>query len=429
LQGLCRETVESEATRCRDVTRTSPLGDAPPATVIDSTEDMSDFVPLPEDSTKIAIEKTEQGSRITLSGFVSGATLQRLATAFQSKEAREVFESEVKRHTEVWRNHTSPAERKTPFVVPQLCFRFDGALELAEKDTFLDAGGWRLLDYSPELGAADFRLTETGVQWEIDLSSAGKLTEKAVGKAEQYDLDLVDTGWTANQLCAWLERKVRQPDTAQPNLMEFVRRALAFLTEKRNLPLTALVRWKFILAKVLKQKIGQHREVAAQDRYQEALFGPEAAVETSFSFAFSFSPNGYAPHWNYVGYPYEFQKHFYANVGELKNKGEEYECAKALDLTEGVKHWVRNLERRDFWLPLSDRRFYPDFMAELNDGRTLAVEHKGEIYATNDDSKAKCNIGDLWEETSSGKALFLMTVIEKGGKTLIEQIAAKIGSV
>ena len=89
-------------------------------------------------------------------------------------------------------------------------------------------------------------MTETGVQWEIDLSAAGKITEKAIGKAEQYDLDLVDTGWTNNQLCSWLERKVRQQYITQPVLLEYVRRALAYLLEKRALPLTALVRWKFV---------------------------------------------------------------------------------------------------------------------------------------------------------------------------------------
>jgi type III restriction enzyme len=65
-------------------------------------------------------------------------------------------------------------------------------------------------------------------------------------------------------------------------------------------------------------------------------------------------------------------------------------------------------------------------VAELTDGRTLVVEHKGEIYATNDDSKEKCNIGDLWEEKSGGAALFLMTVVEKNKPNLFEQIAQKI---
>jgi type III restriction enzyme len=333
---------------------------------------------------------------------------------------------EAKRHIAVWQVHTSPAQRGVPFVVPQLCFDFDGELELAEQDAFLEARGWSLLNYSAELSEVEFALTESGVQWEIDLNVTGKITERAVGKADKYDLDLVDTGWTQNELGRWLERKVRQPDITQPVLLEFVRRALVYLVEKRGLPLTALARWKFILAKVLVQKISVHREQASSDRYQQSLFGKEATVETSFTFEFDFKPTGYAPHWLYAGHPYQFQKHYYPTVGELENKGEEYECAKALDMTGKVKHWVRNLERRGFWLPLAKSKFYPDFVAELTDGRILALEHKGEVYATNDDSKEKCNVGELWEEKSSGKAIYLMTFIENGKPGLFEQIAAKI---
>jgi type III restriction enzyme len=124
-----------------------------------------------------------------------------------------------------------------------------------------------------------------------------------------------------------IERKVRQPDITQPVLLEYVRRTRAFLVEKRALPLTALVRWKFVLAKVLAAKINLHREEASSARYQENLFGPQAAVETSFTLKFDFVPTGYSPHWTYLGHPYQFQKHYYA-VGELKNKGEEYDCAK-----------------------------------------------------------------------------------------------------
>ena len=95
--------------------------------------------------------------------------------------------------------------------------------------------------------------------------------------------------------------------------------------------------------------------------------------------------------------------------------------------------WTRSnigcetLIRRGFWLPLAKRKFYPDFVAELTDGRILVVEHKGKVYATNDDSKEKCNVGDLWEDKSHGKALFLMTVIEQGKPEVFDQIAAKIG--
>jgi len=57
-----------------------------------------------------------------------------------------------------------------------------------------------------------------------------------------------------------------------------------------------------------------------------------------------------------------------------------------------VKYWIRNLVKRDhasFWLPLAHGEFYPDFVCELNDGRMLVVEYKGEAYATNDDSAKK----------------------------------------
>lgn len=65
---------------------------------------------------------------------------------------------------------------------------------------------------------------------------SGENYRKAIGKADQFNLDLVDTGWTDQQLCRWLERKARQQDITQPVLLEFVRRALAYLIEKRTFP-------------------------------------------------------------------------------------------------------------------------------------------------------------------------------------------------
>ncbi len=171
---------------------------SPPPTVIELSEDItSDFIPLPEEEAAIAVEKTEEGSRVNLTGNVSEETINRLTAVVHSDQLRENVEAEARRHRAIWQNHVSPAQRGVPFLVPQLCFTFDGDLEPAEKETLLDASGWSLLDYSPELTEAEFRLTETGVQWEIDLSVAGKITEKAIGKAEQHDLDLVDTAGRA----------------------------------------------------------------------------------------------------------------------------------------------------------------------------------------------------------------------------------------
>lgn len=409
-----------------DTPQTPLFAAEPPQTIFELAEDISAFALSPQERATLTIEKTEDGSRITFTGDVNEETLARVSAAVTSAEARASLQREAKRHKAVWQVYLSPAQRKVPFSAPQLCFELDGELEVADKNTFLDATGWNLLDYPTDIPEADFRLSETGIEWEIDLSATGKLTERAVGQAEQQNLDLIDSGWTTEQFCQWLERKTRQPDVTQPVMLEYIRRAVAFLIEKRGFALSALVRWRFILAKVLLQRIGLYRDRASATTYQQTLFGPQAAVETSFSFAYDFASRSYAPHWTYVGHPYQFQKHYYAAIGELDNKGEEYECAKAIDMTGSVKHWVRNLERRCFSLPLAKGNFYPDFFCELTDGRVLAIEHKGKVYASNDDSKEKNNIGALWEKMSGGKALYLMTIVAKDLPPIFEQIAAKI---
>lgn len=89
---------------------------------------------------------------------------------------------------------------------------------------------------------------------------------------------------------------------------------------------------------------------------------------------FTFEENRYAPNSVYAN-GYTLQKHYFPKVGELESQGEEFECAVFLDTHSKVWYWVRNLPRRDysFWLQTSTDKFYPDFVALLNDGRILVV--------------------------------------------------------
>ncbi len=104
-------------------------------------------------------------------------------------------------------------------------------------------------------------------------------------------------------------------------------------------------------------------------------------------------------------------KHSVRTIGELQPDGEEHDCAAFIDGLEPVKRWVRNLDRRpdaSFWLQTSTDKFYPDFVAELVDGRILVVEYKGEDRWSNDDSKEKRAVGELWAERSGGGCIFVM---------------------
>lgn len=82
----------------------------------------------------------------------------------------------------------------------------------------------------------------------------------------------------------------------------------------------------------------------------------------------------------------------------------------AIDDHPLVKHWVRNIVRgaNSYWLPTSTDRFYPDFVAELTDGRLLVVEYKGAHLMHDPDTLEKANIGSRLAEVSDGQVLFWM---------------------
>ena len=133
---------------------------------------------------------------------------------------------------------------------------------------------------------------------------------------------------------------------------------------------------------------------------------------------------------------FRFKKHYYPVIHDLREKrndgtpAEEFVCARAIDGLSSVKHWVRNVERDDrfsFWLPTATDYFYPDFVAELNDGRVLVVEYKGAHLIDLADTREKDQIGRQWEASSGGKCLFLMAVADDNGRDVATQIAEKIG--
>jgi type III restriction enzyme len=59
----------------------------------------------------------------------------------------------------------------------------------------------------------------------------------------------------------------------------------------------------------------------------------------------------------------------------------------------------------------------------LNDGRLLVVEYKGDMLATNDDSREKNAAGEYWSNKNAGKCLFVMAVAEdSNGRNVFQQI-------
>jgi len=314
--------------------------------------------------------------------------------------------------------------------LPQLCLKQGELWELLDSDAFLySLGEWSLLDYPAEL--PNFNLVQTAHTFEVDMDGK-KLSYRLADQNQAYNLDWVSSNVSENDLLFWLEPQVRQIGLIPSQLRGFLARLIPYLTKSRGLPLTGLVRSKYVLARAVSEQIESYRLQAADKGFQYALFEENESLETRFDHVFEFSPGYYPARPPFYQGRYAFTKHFYPEIEDLKEEGEEFECAKLLDSHPKVKFWIRNLVNRDgaaFRLPLAKGWFYPDFVAELEDGRIFVVEYKGKVYATNDDSREKRAVGEFWAKKSSGRCLFLMAEKKNAqGKGVFQQFDEVIGS-
>ncbi|MBF0555281.1 MAG: DEAD/DEAH box helicase family protein [Nitrospirae bacterium] len=382
----------------------------------------------PDVAERVQVETRPDGTvTVTVHGEITDELEKRIVDA-ATPEQREALRASVGRHRVMHRNSVSPAARGEKFAVPRLFLNIQGEIELAEESLILDIGGWTLNSYADELTPAEFSISETAERWEVDLKGE-KVIYKHLDQNAQLEIGALKVDWTDLQLSRWLDGQCHQQDITQPVLLEFCRKLVGYLIERRGIQLQELLRFKYQLAKAIQQKIADYRKQAYARDYQTFLFAPEASVETSFADGFAFDNRPYPATWIYNG-RYQFKNHFSGSVGELKGDGEEFDCAQLIDNLPQVKHWIRNLSGRpqtSFWLPTSTDRFYPDFVAELKDGRILVVEYKGAHLADAQDTQEKRNIGELWAAKSSDKSLFLMAEKKNAqGQGLEEQLLRAI---
>lgn len=402
----------------------------PPPAIVVELPGMPDISQLSE-AEKQQLSMTQDGDTaiVRIDGEITEAIEQALTP--KTKADRETFQRDVRIHNQSIQARKAPSEHGEHFgSLPQVCLLEQGELELVEAETLLHAHNWSLLNYKAEL--PNFRMQETSHSFAIDMDGKS-LSYKVADEKEVIAFNAGFTDVTEQDLVRWLDRKLKQPDVLQTELIQFLARLVNNTLQQPNVTLTALVRNKFPLARAIGDLIRLHRRKAQQEGYQASLFGNENTACLSDQFSYNFSPDHYPSRPPYYSGRYKFQKHYYPQnlIEDLKASGEEYECAKAIDGLPKIKYWIRNLVKRDrasFWLPLAHGKFYPDFICELDDGRMLVVEYKGEAYATNDDSAEKRAIGNKWAEMSEGKCLFIMTLVQDDqGRDVRQQILNLIG--
>lgn len=378
----------------------------------------------------VSVRETEGGKvEIAVTGRVDGGLEKAITDALPETERRGFSDAVAKYRVKV-KDQLSPAEQGEAFEVPRLMSEIQGELEFADTDVFMEFHDWSLLDHSPKLSESEFAIRETARSFEIDLDG-NRITYQFADEAEQLALDVDVEGWTPEALAIWLDRQVRQSDIHQSELLRWLRNLVGHLITDRGMHIAALMRCKFILARKVREKLAAIRQQERDGVYQHYLFAPEAKVEVSFNQAFAFRDGMYWDQRRYRG-RWKPRKHFlgpeHVPAFDGAETGEEFQCAQAVDSLPGLKFWIRNVARHpnSFWLPTATDKFYPDFVAQLEDGRLLVVEYKGGLTAEGSDTDEKRTIGQLWEQKSGGKGLFIVVEKSVDGKDMRTQIMEKV---
>ena len=338
----------------------------------------------------------------------------------------EKIDAGIERHNAVTTGMLAPASRGALFsLLPRLCLAAQGEFELIERDTF---GARAQLDLLVEKAhLPGFKLAASSDSFEIYLQ--GDKVKVAHADGAQGMLDAVPSQQTESDLIGWLGTHLRKPYITQVQMQRYLAVLVRNLVNETGLPLSGLIRARFQLAQAIEHRIEEMRMAAVTRGFQMLLDEPEA-ITASFVYSFRFEAQRYPARPPFYRGRWQFKKHYYPQIADLKSEGEEFECARLIDEHSEVRHWVRNVAQQEefsFWLPTSTDYFYPDFVCELKDGRVFVVEYKGGLHVP-EDTAEKQRIGALWAKTSGGKCVFLMAYQERDGLSLTAQINRAIGA-
>lgn len=400
-----------------------------PNKVILKTETVIKAQDLP--TTVTLTRETDGAQSITFTPQTTQEDIEKVKLVLNDDSAKFELENKFANYKKE-QEEPSPAKNGEKFKVPQMMVELQGELELADPEIVFEYFDWDLNDYAPyQLSENEFAITKQGNGFMIDIDNHS-LKYSPTGE-DQYEMAFMSVdNWTAENLVRWLDKQLRDSYFSQATMVKWLSDVVNYLIEHRGLKLAELMLAKYALANKLKTKIQTAYANARQKSYQTSLFAPQARVELNFDNGFEFFDNMYENEICYRG-RYKFSKHYLGsnNVPNFDGgvDGEEFQCAKVLDSNPSVKYWIRNVARHpnSFWLPTSTDKFYPDFVAMLNDGRILVVEYKGKHLIDNADTREKKQIGELWQYKSNGKGLFLMAEKVRDGMTTAEQIKEVIG--
>ncbi len=377
----------------------------------------------------ITTTTTAEGTQNVVTGLLPAAAIEAAICAAKAKE-KEAVEAQLTRHQTRAHVAASPAQRGETFAaIPQLCVPLQGELMLYEPELLGELRDFNLANAPTDLPGLS--ISDDEKPYLIDIER-GHLRIEQDRTEYSLNLNLGTEGIRREDLIRALDARIRSRDFLQADMIVWLGRVIDARVAA-GVTLTEMARHLNLLADVIAKQIKTLLSANKIIAFQASLIDGPSKACLSNHFRFQFDPNRYPARWLFNG-RYNFAKHYYPLPGELDSdiRAEETACAIEIDSMHEVKSWVRNLERQAeaaFWLPTSTDKFYPDFVAELNDGRILVVEYKGGDRISNDDSKEKNTIGRVWAAASDRRCVFVMvTDAVTAGRSVKNQILSTINT-
>ena len=367
---------------------------------------------------------------LTLQGALPATVVEQVLNSTPKKERAEL-DKQLTRHQARTLAAQSPSQRGEAFgALPQLVVPVQGELMLMEGCLLAELADFSLANAPADL--PDFSQHSEDKAFLIDIER-GKTRITTGDGQTALDLNAGEQIMPRAVLIRELGLRVRHSQLTHADVVAWLGRAIDGLLQ-RGIPFNYLVRHINKLATAMAQRIQRYLAREQKQRFDQCLLlDSPSGVRLDAHHSFRYSPHQYPANWFFPG-RYDFKKHYYPLPGELDGDLNQAEtaCAIEIDSLPDVRYWVRNLALKpmhSFWLPTSTDRFYPDFVAELNDGRLLAVEYKGEDRESNDDSQEKRDIGEAWAQASGRRCVFVMvTHAKKAGMSVGAQLRQAISS-
>lgn len=403
---------------------------APIATNFEALQATPELLALPG-----VLVKTIAGTpQVVVAGHIGPEAEALMLSQLRGPKKHEQLREQVAQHNALVAAQLAPAARGVPFApLPTLAYREDAQAPLwpLEREAVLEAVELDLLaPHAVQLPG--FHVAHESEVFEISLNADARVTLRRTD-VDQMAMDYGSSSISAEDLVRWLDQSLFKQlhELTQSQRRAYLAAVVNDQMHRCGAALVVLAQARFQLAQSIAAHYGDLRDAAAQQRFRQLVLQAGSAgawlVEPDWVHPHVFEPGRYpAPVLSRYAGRYQFGKHYFPVLADLKDGGEEFVCAQQIDKHPQVKHWVRNLDTAPcgFGLPTSRGRFYADFVAELADGRVALLEYKGAHLLNDPYEIEKSQVGALWGQASGGRAVFGWLTRQQAGKSLAQQLDA-----